>query len=1053
VDVASPDIKNSKIPPIGTGRGNNGGISNPSPEQRRFTQQILNDPNISDEVKQGLSEDAKTYIPKGINITDGEAKAIIAAKGEEQAMSDFLDMTNGMTPDTRVAVGQNLIRAFNQKGDVANAVKVADNLAKHFTDLGRAVNAAKIFAMLTPEGMLQYVSKEITKRKTKFSQRTKRQRQQAKKAIDDINAEAVEKVLKSPRVKKTIESKVKKGNIKKAIDFLETLKVDTKGKLLEGTYGLTAAAWNTLITTVQKGLQAGLTISQAINKGIQKVKTSSMDEAGARSFLDEQLKDYRVSLDPQRAIQAELKERGEKIQDIIKEHYTTAEPKRRSLIDKLVKDAGMPEQEAKELQQSLADEFQEMTKAAKEKALNRYLPGRKVAQSRARKTAAQEIIEASNLGAMQEEEYRDILSNKLGVPPLSDQQARKITDLASQIQTAKSEFQKNNRTQDLMNYVKGLEGWSWPEVGMAIWYANILSGPSTQILNATANTMETLGEIFTTAIQNPKSTPWMLQGLFQGYGRGLQEAAAALKTGYDPSKYEQKIGSSGTLERVKFKGGRWNPYNYLKFVSRLMTATDIFFYHGLNEMRAREAALVEAQKQGRDKPTRENIKAATKMLYKGANPWQEAMDQSKSEGFTGAEAKRRAYEILEQSRPEFIIKDSNDEAARGTFNYDPEGTLGAMTSFINTAGNKLDIKGIKPIKFIVPFTRIISNVLNRYLDWTPVGLLRAAKGGIGFDSLGENFHRQYTPEQRRDVMIRAIAGMTAMAAIWALTDDEDGPFEITADGTGDMSKNYEMQEGGWRPYSIRIGDTWYEYKNTPLAIPFATIGYMRDAEKFKGDKDLDEKASIVMFGAAKYMMDMSFLQALSSFFDTFSKSNPGGAENFFPKASKATESTLKSFVIPNAFNQTSRAVQEVMDLPMKRARNVGDQIIRDMPVLRDHLGNIYNALGEPVVPNQIERFIPFKPSGETNDKIWNLIIDNNAWIGRPGRNTQKLNGDTMTDEEYDKFALLAGRYTKANLEEAYPLLALMKDKEEIKKEIGRLKSEARKEAREMLFGF
>jgi hypothetical protein len=304
-------------------------------------------------------------------------------------------------------------------------------------------------------------------------------------------------------------------------------------------------------------------------------------------------------------------------------------------------------------------------------------------------------------------------------------------------------------------------------------------------------------------------------------------------------------------------------------------------------------------------------------------------------------------------------------------------------------------------------------------------------------------------------MIRAITGMTAMAAIYALTDDEDGPFEITADGTGDTFKNFELQETGWRPYSLRVGDTWYEYKNTPLAIPFATIGYMRDAQKFKGDKDWEAKMSIIMFGAAKYIMDMSFLQALSGFFDTFSKNNPGGAENFFKKTTKNTESTVKSVFVPNAFTQVSRAMQEVMDLPIKRANQVGDQIIRDMPLLRNHLGNIYNALGEPVVPNQIEKFIPLKPSKNTSEseKIWDLIIDNNAWIGRPRRSTQKLNGEVMTDEEYDRFALKAGQLTKEKLQIMYPILSRMKDKEEVKDEIGKLKAEARREARELLFGF
>jgi hypothetical protein len=1008
-------------------------------KERKFAKQIKEDEETSPKVTKGMSQESKEYTPKSYEES--------LEKTSGKTMDDFMDRSNSLTPDERVVLGEKLIRQFNASEEFDKAIAVAENLTMFLTDIGRGVSAAKVFSMLSPEGVIRYVVKEIGKKKTNFNKKTKGHRGRTKAEMDAVN----KGVLNDPRVRNEITNRIKKGSVKKAIDFLENLKVDTKGKALDAMYGITAAAWNGLITAVQKGLQAGLTITQAINRAAKNITNENFDERGAKEYLNESLKDYRVTLDPQNAIREELKNQEETIDSIVRDHYTKIDEKKRSLVDKLVKDANLTEEQAESISKYLEEEFDRLTRKSKQKILDKYLPkGESKNRKANRQSLIDELITASNLGAITDEQYRDAISEKIGVDQLTEAQAQKISELSQKVQDAKPGFDQNRATEKLYNYLEAQKQLSWMEVGMAIWYANILSGLSTQMLNISANAAETIGEVYTSSVTNPKQAGWIFKGLFTGWGRGLLEAWDTIKHGYQPTKNQNKIGTAGLLERIELKGGVWNPYNYLKYVARFMNAADIFFYQGLNEMKARELAVVNAKKQGKDKPNRQIIKEATEMLYgKGVDPFAEAQEQAANEGFEGIDLERRAYEILEQNRPEFIINDSNDEAARGTFNYDPEGTLGKITQLVGNATEQISIKGFKPGKFIVPFTRIIANVTNRYLDWTPIGLLRAAKGGIGWSSM-ENTHREYTSEERTKVFIRAITGMTAMAALYALSDDEDGLFEITANGTGDTTKNFELQESGWRPYSIKIGDTWYEYKNTPLAIPFATIGFIRDAEKYNNDKELEKKVSIIMFGTIRYVMDMSFLQSLSSFFDTFSQNNRGGASTFFSKAKQSVGNTAKSVIIPNAFTQASRSMQEIMDMPIKRANGTFDQMIRDMPILRDHLGNIYDALGDPVVPNQIERFIPLKPSPiEDTDasKLWGIIIENNAWIGRPSRGTQKLNGDSMTDEEFDRFALLSGQLTKKKLLQKYSRLLREDDQEKVKDMISDIKRDARKEAR------
>lgn len=1029
-------------------------------KRRAFTQQILDDPNISDEVKNGLSEDAKNYIPKGLKITQAEAKAIIQSKGTAQAQADFMDRSNGMDPDVRVAIGENLIRQYNQEGDIENAIKVADNVAKYLTDLGRAVNAAKIFQMLTPAGMLKYVAKEVQKSKEKFDNQTESNRKKSKAAVDKINQDAVEKILNDPTLSKSIAEKVKRGSVKKAIDFLEGLKIDTgniaTAQIIPGI-GLLPHVWNAAIGIIQDSLKAGLTISQAINKAVNKIKEKKIkdfDETKFREMLNEKLKGYKVTLDPEAAIKEELKANGTSIDEIVRQHYDAQNRTKTSLADKLTKDAGLNADEAHAIAKEIINAFDNLTKAAKEKALKKLLP-KDTKKRGKRQELIDQIIQQSNLGGMTDQEYRDAIADKLGVPDLTEEQGKKITDLADKVQKAPEGFAKNRATEELLTYVAGLNKLDWKEVGMAIWYANILSGVSTQVLNISANFAEAMGDAYVLAMQNPKQAPWIWKGLFEGYGRGALEALDLIKTGNQPTKLGNKITEAAVLERVNFKGGNWNPYNYLKYVSRLMNGADIIGYQGIKEMRARQLAVSMAIEEGKNNPDMSINDRAGEILNKGQQSYNDAIEEAKAEGFTGNDVQRRAMEILEAKRPELLVQQSSDAAARGTFNYEPEGALGWLTMAVNGMTN-MDIKGIKPLKFIIPFTRIIANVANRYLDWSPWGLARAAKGGIGYETLGENRYRKYSPQEKTEQWIKAITGTTAMAAIYALTDDEEGVFQITADGPGDVQKKFQLQETGWRPYSIRIGDKWYNYQNTPLAIPFSTVGFYRDLQKYRGvtdEEDLATKFGIVAHGTAKYMMDLTFLQSLSSFFDSFSKENPNEGKNFFEKQQKTMERVGKSFVIPNAVTQISRAIQEVADMPMKKAESMGDQIIRDLPILRDHLGNIYNALGDPVIPSQIEKFVPLKPSKAKDDeKLWNLIIKNNAWISKPGRTTLKPTGKPMTDEEYDTFSLKAAQLGKRLLSANYARLNAIKDKERAKEEIGKLINQARSDARDQMFG-
>ena len=698
---------------------------------------------------------------------------------------------------------------------------------------------------------------------------------------------------------------------------------------------------------------------------------------------------------------------------------------------------------------------------------------------------------------------------------LTPAEERKLRNFSKKVSEAKKGFQRAKAIHDMMAYQMRLEGIKWGDVAMSVWYAHVLSGYTTQQLNALANIAETAGEVMTSIVYNPKRAPWLLKGLFDGYGRGLLEAWATLKTGYAPVKsikWEMDKDKPGVLEAYqgfKMFGRRWNPFRYHKYVPRIMSAVDTFFYHGLKGMRSYELAHMMIEGQGKgwvetnrlineklnntkerkaearkllqeeskeivrylelelgqfEKDLTEAKTASDKKLIQGEivrvkKDLKEAVSKGKFYKPGSTNYKRRFFELMEQSLPDEMAADMDDFASRGTFNYATEGRLGKVTDTIAALTNT---KGLKAGKFVVPFTRIVSNVANRYLDWSPYGYYRAMKGGIGYKprtETGTKYSREFTREEMFKEYIKASLGTLAAVALYSMTassgddDDSDGLFEITAAGTGDYRKNYNIKETGWQPYSIRVGNRWYSYMNTPMAIPLTAIGSLKDLSKYKGvdleDKEWDTKAQVVLWNTLKYFTDLTFLRGLSEFMTNFSEEDPFKVANYLKRFSG---NAAKGFVMPNLATQVSRKIQGVMELPMKEADTILKKIYRDMPIARRGLKDMVNGLGEPVVPDT-DRYI----SEVESDPVWDMIVDNNAWLLKPPKNLSLYDLETgeqrmVEPDEYYEYNKLRGQNIKSQIEGNMDSLKEMKP-QEVRETIKDIESKAGKEAKaDLLLG-
>lgn len=1051
---------------------------------RKIAARYLSDPEVDEEAKAGLSEEGKNYIPTTDLKRQATADAYIEVKGVDQAIADITDPDNGMSDQNRVFIGKTIykrLKAEKKNSDNPDEIRAKINqVIELMAPLGtRYAQTLQAFANMFASDVDQVaytLKKEYEGKRQKAFEYAEPEVKSIKDIIDLAPDEALKTLLNDPRIKSLLEESRKAENTrqgkrkqftKRVLDKLDELEKQIDNNLKSGrlnadiTFGLLPLAYKAAINVIRAAVKAGDSLADAVEKAVKSVDAKNWDEAGFRKQFETEIKQEEKR--DRKTLLEVLDQSNTSFRELALKHYKTYNKSKQDIATLLQNEFGLEQAESERLGKTLDKIVGEKRKQMIEQRYQAKTPG----QKRVSKQMAEKIQEFTNLGVMSDQNLREAYLSAIGLPSLTGKQAAEMERLVEVAEGRPEGFQRYEAIQDLIKYHQKVTPLNFLEVAESIWYANMLSGLSTQSLNFQANSVATLAELYTTSIQSIveyknhktafKNLAFILRGMSDGYKRNLTESAHILKTGYTPIKGQKfdesafrgvKTSKASVLETLE----NTNPLSWWKYVGRLMAATDILFYGGLRGMRAHQLAFREALNENKNTYSPEVLKRANEIL--GRDSVKEAEAQALSEGLEGNQADRRIAEIIEQKQKPELREDANSFAAKGTYNYEPEGVLGIMTGIINNATTKLP-----GLKTIVPFSRVIANVLNDYLNYTPWGLVRVAKGGMGIPT--KNSFRRFTHEEMLREKIKAITGTSALVALYAMTksdDDEEPWLQITSNGAGDMKKNYELGETGWTPYSFKIRgfDKWISYQNTPLAIPFALIGHLRDAEKYQGVEVDTEKLGIVASGLIHYITDMSFLSGMADFFEMFSRTN---ANTTAEKVGMFVNRTVKTLVVPNLVTQVSRGIQEVIEAPMKKGDGIFGQYYRDIPVLRDNLNTMYNALGEHIITETLYKFNPILTRfTDTSDeqakesyKIWQLIVDNQAWIGAPSKNVKIFDRSErierlLTEEEYYRYSVQAGKYTKELLLKSYESLAKEKDQENVQKRIRDLKEKARERA-------
>lgn len=776
-----------------------------------------------------------------------------------------------------------------------------------------------------------------------------------------------------------------------------------------------------------------------------------------------------------RGITETLKGMGTDMNQLIRSHFESQNATREALVNKLVQETGLTGQEAADLAAKITAEFNKIATERKEKFLNRNLPR---AKSSEKKNEVDRLIEKTNAGVLDRADFEENYADIMGFPPreLTDDEKNRILELARAVEEAKTIREKDRATIALLKAREQIKGYTIAEAAQAVWMANLLSGPRTQIINVIANVFNTVSELGVASIKNPRSIRLTVLGLAIGIKRGMFEAADVIRTGQAPLR--GKIEVPSVLENMET-----NPAKFMKYVRRFMLAADTVFYEGLKQMRSFQLAYkmaLEENKQLKEDglPPIDVRDRAIEILNRGESKLKEATDQAREEKekriqdiedmvdsgeITQKEADRliklakiderfRVHELIEAGgQRQEITSKAHDFAARGTFNYKPEGILGAAAESVNNFKRKVPAAG-----YIVPFVNVIANVANELINYTPIGYARSYRtSGTAF---GIGNERQLDEDTRADIRTKATMGLVSTIAVMLLsnmTDDEDEPLlEITASGTGDYQKNQVLKnEKGWQEYSLRVKNPftgeytdWISYRYSPLLLMFSFVGDINDQKAYRS-KDIDPDGTMLMAtkaagGVVRSFFEATFFPSVSDFLQiVVDDKNENFAENIKDWLIK----TSGSFVLPAFYNQTVKYMDQFAKNPQKEV--MGDEwsrILSVLPVARNKFKDKVNAFGDPIYQDM--DLILSSEKKDDSTKYWDLIIEKRASLSPPKYTQTMVDPATMqersmTNEEFYKFSKIRGQYIKAMIAKNYDLVSTM-NQEQFGKWLNAVKGDA-----------
>jgi hypothetical protein len=727
-------------------------------------------------------------------------------------------------------------------------------------------------------------------------------------------------------------------------------------------------------------------------------------------------------------------------------------------IDKM----GLSESEAVIFSNRFNDVFSKMAREEREKARKQIVDKYESKKNRSdilkkNITLLDRLIRNDNLNVFKHQDAYEAVAESLGLPSFSPEVSAKIQEFMDKLQGFPPDsIQQQEVLHQIQQYIADTVGIETTELVQGIYVTAMLSGWSTQLVNIVGGLSNLLGSniaaMTSEVIQSKNPTHYldllgaMFKGMSQGFMSGKSKAKLLWDTGYASDiQTSQKFVIPTAMEVARF--GDSVKFKNETIVTRMLSklfSSKIGWLFKANQSIARSMQMADlvirdmgrlsksyvmatgiAKRTG--KSFSEASATANDILYRTPKNLMDAKKQAINEGATGAMINVRAEQIIMDKVDEDIVQSSETFAGRASYNEPYRQTLmgglaRGLDSLFNTWIDQNPIAGRTAKLISFPFIRIVANVTDRVIDFTPLG--------FGRDMARANKEADYIGSADRSQQIsEAIVGTTAMAMIYGLSqvklgEDEEGnpiyALELHGSGPKNPQDRYLWQQAGNQPFSMRIaGSPPIVFKDTPFALAMGTVANIQEA--IKDGNTTEDAVGNVLMKTFSLWSSQSFLSGVENIAGILSSSD--SMDTKVKRFKRMFSGVPAKLTVPaqNFFLQTDK---ELFPTTVEN-KNLMDAMVREFPFVRHSVKPMLNSFGDPVKSAPSERFIKMRVEP---DPFAKLLSDNGLQLRTTNKRTWKvrigseLKAVDMTEDEFYEFHKEASRIYMKQIRKVVPKL-------------------------------
>jgi hypothetical protein len=1088
--------------------------------RKSATRMTARESTLDPSVKDRIRKERLRYFEEPMHHSEAQVDAWIQEMGLDAATNDYLldEAGSSLEGHLQVFLGIRLIRKLNEAGDFQRAADVAMKLAEVGTTLGRGVNAFKALATLTPDGLVAYMGKMMAKSESFLREKYRRRIDRSMEKYRQSKAKAAEATTKSFFGNKEWVREAKNR-------LLEEIKNTSPSVLFQGT-GIDPKVRPKIITF---GMFLVMEGNNDFNKWSKKMQTQfKLTPLQTQEIWNEKYnaKDTIAGLASFNSFEADVRNNIEDLVALtaifdnssVYEASTLAKQVhnayRANIAREFKKNANKAEQAFVQIIE--AGNPLDATIIQKEYLKNGGFVGLDPELERQLKETAR-ILESAPTYAMKESAIQNLMRlafkkmgtesigqylnaamyfNMLGSPPTH------LTNTIANIMQAAGDMFGDTVVAPLFNLpgIRLLTGANkymlyTPhryfdnvkqaaaalKLGLKLGISNakdiIRTGRLTQIQGQKYELpnlperfswgADVLGNLRVFSDQALKGDiPGAMQGLF----RALTGAY------YVAAKYNARVmDAEDAVVRVPVM------VTYFTAAAEHIAAREVFqegpkYQEKLAELQKNKIVVGDPRSKKNKKIIQDHITddlrgwSSGKLTTRWKEKLKEVEDDLKASGlpYTKQDIINGA---MERFPVDFRVKDIAERRANRTvFRNKPEGTFGAIAEILNRG-----LRTFPPLAHVVPFTNILANVFNTWLDYIPPIAAARALGITGSTITNKmfntslpttniagagGFNRDIDEQiiRRNDLIFRGTLGMVAatVALIALGGEDEEGYPVLTGVGPKDFKKKEEEQSRGVMFGAVKIPGVGYvSYQTWPIGAVLAFIGNYYDIQRYGSQKEKDMALAATIAGFPAFVLEHNFLASLGEFFKTVSQSERYTTSE---KIGSTISRALSKFIPFNAMlNNTEAALG--LDKPeliggwsLFRAIPFARQIASDKPVL-DHFGRpVDKRIREGILHNVSYHMVGTKrfytPKIEL-DEVERIFLKKGYFTPRPSH-TLKIGGVSLGEDpilEYD-YILVSQRLFKKMADDIAPQYVDLPD-DEFKKEMDRAHKEAKQVTKDL----